>query len=597
VPLRVALIQEFAAERWRTIALAIVFGLGLAFLYSYWRKSEGLQRWRREQEAQTQIELIALRALRQSKSTDPMAMATIERLKRSGELVEPRDADRTSIEPTPSTNMVAAAKGQAPKILWTQEPGGFQRLRYTWNFDEDASTRNELTLTRRYPNSVLPSLTVLDGLVASLVFAVSVLGVLSSSMVRFQRRCLEQSIASWASQMAKEPQESLPSMPDLNMPDHPKIAQSLVTVSEAIRERVLQTQNSVQQTSRVMSAMPIGVLAFDPMFQLLFVNRAGIELLGLSPSVLFGQPLMEVVRQPTVVELVQRVATELEPQEADLELPDRKLSLRLRGLPWSSTAGDESAPPSILLAITDETRLKQLENARRDFTANVSHELKTPLSAIKAYAETLLMGALEDEQASHLFVERIGEQANRLDMLIRDLLHLTRLQSQPEKPPMDDLDLNDVLKTCVEEHATIGKSRNITIDVSGIPASIRVFSNLESLRTVLGNLLSNAVRYNHEGGWVKVTTAVEGDVVRLCVEDNGIGIPTGDLDRIFERFYRVEKARSQDFGGTGLGLSIVKHLVQSMSAEISVRSVLGQGSCFELRLPRGEDRLSSQEKD
>ena len=240
----------------------------------------------------------------------------------------------------------------------------------------------------------------------------------------------------------------------------------------------------------------------------------------------------------------------------------------------------------MLLTITDETRLKQLENARRDFTANVSHELKTPLSAIKAYAETLLMGALEDADASRRFVERISEQANRLDILIRDLLHLTKLQSQPDKPLLRNLQLEDVLKTCIEEHRTIGLSKNVAIDASGVGKNCLVEADLESLRTVIGNLLSNAVRYNRPGGWIKVSTRMETNFVNLIVEDNGVGIPPEDLDRIFERFYRVEKARSQDLGGTGLGLAIVKHLVQAISADIKVRSVLGQGSAFELRLKR-----------
>jgi two-component system phosphate regulon sensor histidine kinase PhoR len=300
----------------------------------------------------------------------------------------------------------------------------------------------------------------------------------------------------------------------------------------------------------------------------------------------FGQDLIEVIRQPTVVNLIQQVSSEPQIQEAELELPLSKVTLRLRAHPLLETEKSTNAATSsgVLLTVTDETRLKQLENARRDFTANVSHELKTPLSAIKAYAETLLMGALEDEEASHRFVERIAEQAHRLDSLIRDLLHLTKIQSQPDKPQLSNLLLDDVLKTCVEEHRTIGQAKKITIDASGVESDCRVEGDLESLRTIIGNLLGNAVRYNQPEGWVRVSTRRERNHVILVIADNGIGIPPEDLDRIFERFYRVEKARSQDSGGTGLGLSIVKHLVQGMSAEIHVSSVLGKGSSFELKL-------------
>jgi two-component system phosphate regulon sensor histidine kinase PhoR len=300
--------------------------------------------------------------------------------------------------------------------------------------------------------------------------------------------------------------------------------------------------------------------------------------------------LIEVVRFPPIFQLIQKTSDEQLPEEVELEMPMSKATLRLRAHPLKdpgvkSLGGSSSG---VLVTVTDETRLKILENARRDFTANVSHELKTPLSAIKAYSETLLIGALEDPDASRRFVERISEQAHRLDVLIRDLLHLTKLQSQPGKPPLTSLKIEDVLKTCVEEHRTIGGAKNITIDISEVDKECRAKADLESLRTVIGNLLGNAVRYNRPGGWVRVSTKSEQGKVILKVTDSGIGIPPEDLDRVFERFYRVEKARSQDAGGTGLGLAIVKHLVQAMQAEIHVRSELGKGSEFELQLQSAE---------
>jgi two-component system phosphate regulon sensor histidine kinase PhoR len=237
-----------------------------------------------------------------------------------------------------------------------------------------------------------------------------------------------------------------------------------------------------------------------------------------------------------------------------------------------------------LLTVTDETRIKQLENLRRDFTANVSHELKTPLSAIKAYAETLLMGALDDPHASQRFVERISEQTARLDTLIRDLLQLNRLQAQPEKPTQRPLQIVDVLSKVIEDHHPVAISNNVSLSFEPTEA-IEVLSDLESIQTILNNLLGNAIRYNKPGGQVSIQALRRDHRCIVRVKDTGIGIPPEDVDRIFERFYRVEKARSQDMGGTGLGLAIVKHLCHWISATVEVKSELGVGSTFEVSLP------------
>ncbi len=474
--------------------------------------------------------------------------------------------------------------------VWSVEPNGYSLLKLTCRMDKRFEAGNELTLKRRFSVMEFAKLSMLDWLAAGLLNVGSIAFGVWYAKAKYDRKRLLAFLTDWSKQSVQAaPLVRLGAGTEMDSVD-PSVARILQRASQSMQNRLDTVQHSVEQSSRVMSAMPVGVLAFDQKLKLLFVNRAGRELLGLGASFPFGQSLIEVIRQPTVVNLIQQVSAEPQVQEVELELPLTKVTLRLRAHPLSEPDQSKTATKSngVLLTVTDETRLKQLENARRDFTANVSHELKTPLSAIKAYAETLLMGALEDEEASHRFVERIAEQANRLDSLIRDLLHLTKLQSQPDQPVLSDLLLDDVLKTCVEEHRSIGQTKKITIDTTGVEHDCRVEADLESLRTVIGNLLGNAVRYNQAEGWVKVSTRRESHQVVLAIADNGIGIPPEDLDRIFERFYRVEKARSQDSGGTGLGLSIVKHLVQGMSAEIRVSSVLGQGSTFELRLKSPE---------
>ena len=596
--------SDFLAVAWPTLVFAVLIGfcLAIAIVTMRWRIVSSA--WQERQLTVAKSDLLAIKTVFQIAATsksenrwkpsrltelDARSQRAIAWLAKGGELIWTGAVDSVALESqSPTQNEMT--------YIWSVEPGGYNRLKLTCRLDEVFDDGNELTLARRFSAKEFARLSFWDWVSASLLGSGSMLFGLWLAMKKYNRQQFLASLDAWSTQPTLQP-SPLSLMAGDGVANaiarhDSSVARILQRASDGIQNRLESIQQSVEQSSRVMSAMPVGVLAFDPQFRLLFVNRAGRELLGLEASFQFGQNLIEVIRHPTVVNLIQEVSADPQIQEAELELPLSKATLRLRAHPLSDP--DPSTTPTassgVLLTVTDETRLKQLENARRDFTANVSHELKTPLSAIKAYAETLLMGALEDEQASQRFVERIAEQAHRLDLLIRDLLHLTKLQSQPDKPQLTDLSLDDVLKTCVEEHRTIGQARNISIDTTGVEPGCRVEADLESLRTVIGNLLGNAVRYNRVEGWVRVSSRHEPDHVVLIIADNGIGIPPEDLDRIFERFYRVEKARSQDTGGTGLGLSIVKHLVQGMSAEIQVFSILGKGSSFELRLRCAEAR-------
>ena len=578
---------------------AAVIGLCLAmgWLSIRWRMVS--DSWREGQLAIAKSDLLAIKTIFQlgglakagslaatGIEMDGSSQAAIEMLAKGGELVWTVDSiSPASDEPQNQTTDEMHA-------IWSVEPNGYNRLKLTCRMNKGFVEGNELTLARRYSASQSEKLSFWDWLTAVSLNAGSIAIGVWYAKTKYDRKQLLTSLTEWSKQTAQNASSERMGVPNHMNNVDPRIARILERASQSMQDRLETVQHSVEQSSRVMSAMPVGVLAFDQKLKLLFVNRAGRELLGLNASFQFGQSLIEVIRQPTVVNLIQHVSTEPQIQEVELELPLSKVTLRLRAHPLSEPSQNKigSTANGVLLTVTDETRLRQLENARRDFTANVSHELKTPLSAIKAYAETLLMGALDDEEASQRFVERIAEQANRLDSLIRDLLHLTKLQSQPDQPVLSDLLLDDVLKTCVEEHRSIGQAKKIVIDTTGVERDCRVEADLESLRTVIGNLLGNAVRYNQTEGWVKVSTRRESQHVVLIIADNGIGIPPEDLDRIFERFYRVEKARSQDSGGTGLGLSIVKHLVQGMSAEIHVSSILGEGTTFELKLKSAKTR-------
>ena len=389
------------------------------------------------------------------------------------------------------------------------------------------------------------------------------------------------------------------------------VGRELIALCDQLHQNAFTNLSGSGTSDAILSAMPEGILAFSSELRLQFANRAAVQLLNLGTRIQDNIPLIELIRQPKLLELVQDVQSRNQSLDCELDTTDaadQSVWLRIRGycisadtkpvasrsspLGKKNDSSDSVSPPTatVLLVISDETRVKQLENYRKDFTANVSHELKTPLSAIKAYAETLLMGALDDPDARYRFVTSIGEQANKLEQLIRGVMQLSRIQSMPEKLSLSPLTLAEIVGSVVREHQTVAEANQITIDnqLANAPDQTNwiVLAEFDALRTILGNLLSNAIRYSKCGGQVTLKAESNNDRIELLVIDQGIGIPAQDLDRIFERFYTVDKARSRESGGTGLGLAIVKHLTIAIGGSIRVQSELGVGSTFRLSLQR-----------
>jgi two-component system phosphate regulon sensor histidine kinase PhoR len=251
-----------------------------------------------------------------------------------------------------------------------------------------------------------------------------------------------------------------------------------------------------------------------------------------------------------------------------------------------------------VLVLHDTSDLRRLERLRQEFVANVSHELKTPLSVIKACIETLLEGAVDDPEHRGPFLEKIDEQADRLHALILDLLSLARIESGAEAFDFQSVPLAPVVAACLEAHRARAEARSLRLEAvppgaddihagpADSPAEVSAWADEEAVRQILDNLVDNALKYTPAGGLVRVRWRTEEGQACLEVEDTGIGIPEQDLPRIFERFYRVDKARSRELGGTGLGLSIVKHLVQAMHGTVRASSQVGEGTTFAVRLPR-----------
>jgi two-component system phosphate regulon sensor histidine kinase PhoR len=247
--------------------------------------------------------------------------------------------------------------------------------------------------------------------------------------------------------------------------------------------------------------------------------------------------------------------------------------------------GDDGAVGAVVV-LNDVTRLKRLEAVRRDFVANVSHELKTPVTSIKGFTETLLDGASEDPEASRRFLRIIAGQADRLNSIIEDLLALSALEATREgRPALEEADVCDVVTVAVEVCEPKAQAKGINIDTQ-CAGSVFAPINPPLLEQAVVNLIDNAVKYSPEGSEIGVRLEEIGDQVVIRVADHGPGIPREHLTRLFERFYRVDKARSRDLGGTGLGLSIVKHIAQVHGGRVSVESTLGRGSTFSIYLPR-----------
>ncbi len=354
-------------------------------------------------------------------------------------------------------------------------------------------------------------------------------------------------------------------------------------MSEQLDARIARLEEDRQQLRTILSGMVEGVVALDSNQRILYANERATQLLGLPWQAPVGRRLWEVVRQRPLLDVVQRALDSSEPQQEELSWSGpnvRSLTVhaaRLPGLP----------PRGAVLVLHDTTELRRLERLRQEFVANVSHELKTPLSIIKACVETLLEGAMDDPHHRRQFLEQLDTQGNRLHALILDLLSLARIESGEELFDFQSIPVCEVVQSCMERHRPRAESKEQTFEMEP-PAGdeeLTVWADEEALEQILDNLLDNAVKYTPQGGRVGVRWRREGEQVCLEVADTGIGIPDSDLPRIFERFYRVDKARSRQLGGTGLGLSIVKHLVQAMHGSVRAASRLGQGTTFIICLP------------
>lgn len=361
-------------------------------------------------------------------------------------------------------------------------------------------------------------------------------------------------------------------------------------IATSLEGRIARLESDGQLLRTVLGGMEEAVLAVDARRRLLFANPTAENLFGLDPAAV-GRRVAELVRSPQVHEAVDRTLDGRDRYAAELTMPGPEgwpsgygLVLSMLGTPLP---GDPA--PGAVLVFHDVTETRRLERVRQDFVANASHELKTPLASIRAYTETLLDWALDDPEVNTKFLRRIEEQTDRLNRLVQDLLSLARLDSGQEAFQHGPLALRAPVEKAVESYRARAETKGLTftLEVEAAAADAVVVADEEAIRQILDNLVDNAIKYTPSAGSIRVAIRAPAmGQVSLQVADTGIGIPRADLPRVFERFYRVDKARSRELGGTGLGLSIVKNLAQSLGGQVQVQSALGRGSTFTVLLPR-----------
>lgn len=333
-------------------------------------------------------------------------------------------------------------------------------------------------------------------------------------------------------------------------------------------------------TRAILDALAEGVLCVDPEGRVVLSNTAAQRLLGLDVAGLQGGCVWELMRQPALKQAIRGTLEDDRPQAMELSVfaPEERL-VRVEVTPVSRGRA--------ALVLRDITALRHLERVRQDFVANVSHELRTPLTSIKGFIETLLNGALDDPAHNRRFLQLVEEDVNRLARLTDDLLQLSKAEMLGKPKSVQSVDVLQLIQDVIAALTPQVKARRVAMTVDHLGPVPHAKGDPDQLRQVFWNLLDNAVKYNIEGGLVVARLRHHKGFLYVEVEDSGIGIPPDDLPRVFERFYRVDKARSRALGGTGLGLAIVKHLVEAHDGQISVTSRPGQGSIFRVTLPVG----------
>jgi len=367
-------------------------------------------------------------------------------------------------------------------------------------------------------------------------------------------------------------------------------------LTQAISEMDVLLRNKIEEISKekdylhtVLKGMAEGVLVVDEKSRIIMINDALRKLFSITTEVVDKTPL-EFIRNAKLEGAIREAIREAKISSFELTVSSslgKTFEVNVVGIsPFSEgTHPKGNAMSGAIAVFHDISRLKELEKIRQDFVANVSHELRTPLTTIKGYTETLLDGALREEVAPQ-FLQVIQKHVDRLAKIVEDLLTLSKIESKEFQLKKEKFNLSELIDDVLEFLKEVAKKKKISMDTVPVPSSLTIEGDRNILEQVLFNLLDNAIKYAQEGGKITLSAVQKNQSeIEVSIQDNGMGIPKEDLPRIFERFYRVDRGRSQELGGTGLGLSIVKHLLSAHGGRVWAESQLGEGSTFYFTLP------------
>jgi len=355
-----------------------------------------------------------------------------------------------------------------------------------------------------------------------------------------------------------------------------RIEEAINDLQERLIGTIGELSASQGKLKAILSSMAEGVMAVDAGGNVILLNRAAGEMLGLIESEVTGRNFVEMIRHPDITSSIRAAFSGgSQEKEIGVSLPQER-KLLVHAVPVSGGG--------VVTVMNDITRLKKLESIRTEFTANVSHELKTPLTSIKASAETLIAGAVNDKENNIDFLNKIMKNSERLSALIDDILQLSSLDEGRTPKDVKPVDAAAIIDRALDTISAKIKQKKIKISVDIGDGPVEVICSEDHLYRVFLNLLDNAVKYNKEGGSVTITGRPYNGQIEFEVADTGIGIDAEHLPRIFERFYTTDKARSRELGGTGLGLSIVKHIVELYGGKAAVSSRINEGSTFTFTL-------------
>jgi len=362
------------------------------------------------------------------------------------------------------------------------------------------------------------------------------------------------------------------------------LAYSFNRMSEELQRQMGDLAREVSEKEALLSSMIEGVLAIDRDEHVILINQAAQRMLELGPDDALGKFHWEVIRNAEINNLFKEVLKTKEQKEVKLQIgPLDERAFMVYAAPIRARGGNILG---VVAVFHDVTEIRRLEKVRMEFVANVSHELRTPLTSIKGFVETLKRGAIDERENAVNFLDIIERHTDRLNQLITDLLDLSRVETGKKKMDFQPIKVEELINRAVSHFMEISNKNRPKIKYN-IPSDLpMVLADEEGIETVLKNLLDNAVKYTPKRGEINITSTDKDDYIEIAVVDNGIGIPSRDLPRIFERFYCVDKARSRELGGTGLGLSIVKHIIEAHGGTVGVESEVGEGSRFTFTLSK-----------